>query len=61
MSEIPLQVAVRRLRTAKGNRALLVGAGGTAKAAIYALSKVNKTKPETRNQKLEIRNPRPRN
>ena len=40
MSEIPLQVAVRRLRTAKGNRALLVGAGGTAKAAIYALSKV---------------------
>ena len=31
---------MRRLRTAKGNRALLIGAGGTAKAAIYALSKV---------------------
>lgn len=34
------RVAMRRLRTGGGQRALLVGAGGTAKAAIYALSKV---------------------
>jgi len=34
------RVAMRRLRTGGGQRALLVGAGGTAKAAMYALSKV---------------------
>ena len=34
------RVAMRRLRSGGGQRALLVGAGGTAKAAMYALSKV---------------------
>lgn len=34
------RVAMRRLRTGGSQRALLVGAGGTAKAAMYALSKV---------------------
>ena len=34
------RVAMRRLRNGAGQRALLIGAGGTAKAAMYALSKV---------------------